>query len=109
MISRICDHNHGPIKRLLDELGVCQGNQQDVLVVLIRQTQRAQEDAKGIRVYIQKEAEKPQKPLQGWDKTPDRYHDNHRVPSLATMPPSLHFCFECVEWVVTAQRWEAHC
>jgi hypothetical protein len=49
------------------------GNQQDVLIVLIRQTQRAQEDAKGTRVYIQNEAHKPQKPLQGLDKNPAQY------------------------------------
>ena len=49
------------------------GNQQDVLIVLIRQTQRAQEDAKGTRVYIQNEARKPHKPLQGLDKNPGQY------------------------------------
>jgi hypothetical protein len=49
------------------------GNQQDVLIVLIRQTQRAQEDAKGTGVYIQNEARKPHKPLQGLDKNPGQY------------------------------------
>jgi hypothetical protein len=56
---------------------ICQvyvsGNQQDVLIVLLRQTQRAQEDAKGTRVYIQNEAHKPQKPLQGLDRNPGQY------------------------------------
>lgn len=49
------------------------GNQQDVLIILIRQTQRAQKNAKNTRVYIQNEAHKPQKPLQGLDRTPNRY------------------------------------
>jgi hypothetical protein len=49
------------------------GNQQDVLIVLIRQTQRAQEDAKGTGIYIQNEAHKPQKPLQGLDRNPGQY------------------------------------
>jgi hypothetical protein len=49
------------------------GNQQDVLIVLIRQTQRAQEDAKGTRVYIQNQAHEPQKPLQGLDGDPSQY------------------------------------
>jgi hypothetical protein len=55
------------------------GNQQDVLIVLIRQTHRAQEDAKVTRVYIQNEAHNPQKSLQGLDRTLDRYHDNNLV------------------------------
>ena len=49
------------------------GNQQDVLIVLIRQTHRAQEDAKGTMVYIQNEAHTPQKPLQGLDRNPGQY------------------------------------
>jgi hypothetical protein len=49
------------------------GNQQDVLIALIRQTHRAKEDAKVTRVYIQNEAHKPQKPLQGLDRTPGQY------------------------------------
>src|SRR5712671_5718682 len=52
---------------------IMSGNQQDVLIVLIRQTHRAQEDAKGTMVYIQNEAHTPQKPLQGLDRNPGQY------------------------------------
>jgi hypothetical protein len=48
------------------------GNQQAVLIVLIRQTQRAQEDAKSTRVYIQDQAHEPYKPLQGLDGDPSQ-------------------------------------
>jgi hypothetical protein len=63
------------------------GNQQDVLIVLIRQTQRAQEDAKGTRVYIQNEAHKPQKPLQGLDRTPGQYWTEPLIDTMTLERP----------------------
>jgi hypothetical protein len=39
------------IRAYLERMGLMSGNQQDVLIVLIRQTQRAQEDAKGTFIY----------------------------------------------------------
>ena len=62
------------------------GNQQDVLIVLIRQTHRAQEDAKGTRVYIQNEAHKPQKPLQVLERTPGQYWTE---PLIDTVTPTV--------------------
>jgi hypothetical protein len=49
------------------------GNQQDVLIVLIRQGQRAQEDAKGIgrETLYTKE---PEEPLQRLTRNPGQYY-----------------------------------
>jgi hypothetical protein len=62
------------------------GNQQDVLILLIRQTHRAQEDAKGTRFYIQNEAHKPQKPSQGLDRNPSQYWTKALIDNVTPRP-----------------------
>jgi hypothetical protein len=58
---------------LTTEMAIVSGNQQDVLIVLIRQKQRAREDPRGSGVYIQKRGNEPQKPLQELDRNPGWY------------------------------------